>query len=91
MTLTFIESTLIDFGLAAIFAIAALLMLGEYRRLFKSDPKAALSFGALKRIVLSSGFPGYIAAILLAVSVLCFCVGVMILLLNIAPFLNLLE
>ncbi|MGC2049558.1 MAG: hypothetical protein WA635_13240 [Gallionella sp.] len=89
--MTFIKATLIDFGLAAVFAIAALLMLGEYRLLLKTDPKAALSVEALKRIILSSGFTGYFALFLLAASVLTLCVGVIILLLNIAPFLNLLN
>ena len=88
---TFINSTLIGFGLAAIFTIAALLMLGEYRLLFKTDPKAALSVAALKRIILSSGVRGNIALLLLAVAVLCFCAGMFTLLWKIAPFLILLE
>lgn len=91
MSLAFIKGVLIDLVLAAIFAFAAFLMLGEYRRLFKTDPKAALSVEVLKRIIRSSGFPGYFASFLLVVSVLFLCVGVMTLLLNIAPFLNLLE
>jgi hypothetical protein len=88
--LTF-KGALIDFGLAAIFAITALLMLGKYRILLKADPKAALTLGVLKRIILSSGVTGYFASFLLAVSVVCVSVGVITLLLNIAPLLNLLE
>ena len=91
MNFAFIKTVLIDFGLAGMFAFAALLMLGEYRRLFKDDPKAALSIEALKRVIRSSGFMGYFAAFLLAVSVLFLCVGVIILLLNIAPLLNMLN
>jgi hypothetical protein len=91
MNFMFIKSILIDFGLAAIFAFAAFLMLGGYRRLFKTDPKAALSVEVLKRIILSSGVRGYIASFLLVASVLCLFVGVFNLLLNIAPFLNLLD
>lgn len=86
-----IKGTLSYFGLAAILAFAAFLLLGEYRRLFKTDPKAALSVEVLKRIILSSGVSGYLASFLLAASVLCLSVGVFTLLLNIAPFLNMLD
>jgi len=91
MNFGFIKGVLIDFGLAGIFAFAALLMLREYRRLFRTDPKAALTVEGLKRIIRSSGAVGYFASFLLAVAVLCLCAGLITLLLNVAPFLNLLN
>lgn len=88
--LTF-KGAFIDLGMAAVFAMVALLMLGEFRVLLKSDPRAALSVGTLKRIVLTSGVTGYLGAFFLAVSILCVCAGAITLLMNIAPLLNLLE
>jgi len=91
MDFMFIKNILLDLGLAACFAFVALMLLGEYRRLFRTDPKAALSVAGLRRIIRSSGAVGYFASFLLAVSVLCLCAGLITLLLNVAPLLNLLN
>ena len=91
MNISFFEDVLLDFGLAVSFAFVALMLLGEYRRLFKADYKSALSIGMLRRSIRSSGVLGFFAALLLAASVVCLCAGLITLLLNIAPLLNLLN
>jgi hypothetical protein len=42
-----------------------LLLLGEYRRLFFENPRAAMSFEVFAQVVLKSGGPGYFACALL--------------------------
>lgn len=86
-----IEGPLIDFGLAAILAYAALSILGEYRRLFEQDKKSIMSAEILMLAITSSGGPGYFAAFLLTASALCVATGAVSLLLNISSYLGLLD
>jgi len=91
MNIGFFEDVLLDLGLAVSFAFVALMLLWEYRRLFDADSRSAFSIGMLRRSIRSSGVMGYFAVLLLAASVVCLCAGLITLLLNIAPLLNLLE
>jgi hypothetical protein len=67
-----LEGPFIDVALGSILAYSAFLMLGEYRKLFMSNPKSAISIEALMLAVTSTGGPGYVAAFLLVGATLCF-------------------
>jgi hypothetical protein len=53
-----------------------LLLLGEYRRLFFENPRAAMSFEVFAQVVLKSGGPGYFACALLVFGAFFVCDGV---------------
>jgi len=75
-------SLLVDAALA----YAAFSFLGEYRKLFMTNPKSAMSVEVLMLAVTSSGGPGYLAAFLLAGSVLCFLATAFTLQFNISSY-----
>jgi hypothetical protein len=69
------ETPVIFVGTALVLAIAALVMLSEYRRLFMQDPKAAMSAEVFMAIVTKSGGPGYLAAFMLAGAIMFLVLG----------------
>ena len=65
-----LETPIALMGAGVVLLIAALVMLGEYRRLFMQDPRAAMSAEVLVAILSRSGGPGYFAAFVLAGAIL---------------------
>lgn len=70
-----LEAPVIMVGTAVILAIVAFAMLSEYRRLFMDNPKAMMSAEVFMAIVSRSGGPGYLAAFLLAGSIMFIVLG----------------
>jgi hypothetical protein len=82
------EGPLINLALAAVLLTVAFAFLDEYRRLFMSDPKNAMSVEVLFQAVTGTGGPGYLAGFLLAgagLSVIC---AVLSLVLNLSSYLS---
>lgn len=77
-----LEGPIANFVLAAVLLVAALALLGEYRRIFMSNPRAAMSAEVLMLAIARAGGPGYLAAFLLAGAVLNVAVGLITLYLN---------
>ncbi len=65
-----LEAPIALMGAGVVLLIAALTMLGEYRRLFMQDPRAAMSAEVLMTVLSRSGGPGYFAAFVLAGAIL---------------------
>ena len=72
-------------------AYAAFSMLGEYRKTFVANPKAAMNAEVLMLAITSSGGLGYLAAFLLAGSVLCFLLAAFTLLFNLSSYFGVLH
>ena len=72
-------------------AYTAFSMLGEYRKIFMSSPKSAMSVEVLMLAITSSGGPGFLAAFLLAGSVLCFLLAAFTLLFNLSSYFGVLH
>ncbi len=85
------EGPVINLLLGAGLAYAAFSMLGEYRKTFMANPKAAMSAEVLLLAITSSGGSGYLAAFLLAGSVLCFLLAAFTLLFNLTSFFGVLH
>jgi hypothetical protein len=82
------EGPLINLALAIVLLALAFTFLDEYRRLFMSDPKNAMSFEILFQVITGTGGPGYIAAFLLAGAGLSLICAVLSLLLNLSLYLS---
>ena len=85
------EGPFVSLVVGVALAYTALSFLGEYRKLFMSDPKSIMSAEALMLAITQSGGPGYFAAFLLAGSVLCFLATLFTLLFNLSSYLGFLN
>ena len=85
------EGPFVNLLIGSTLAYAAFSMLGEYRKLFTTNPKFAMSFEVLMLAITSSGGPGYLAAFLLAGSVLCFIAAAFSLLFNVSSYFGVLN
>jgi hypothetical protein len=85
------EGPVINSLLGAVLAYAAFSMLGEYRKTFMANPKAAMNAEVLMLAITSSGGPGYLTAFLLAGSALCFLIAAFTLLFNLASYFGVLH
>jgi hypothetical protein len=86
-----IEGPLNSLVVGLVLGYAALALLGDYRKAFKADPKAAMSVDVIMLAITSSGGPGYLAAFLLAGSILCFISTVFAFLFNVSSYLGFLR
>ena len=86
-----IEGPLNSLVIGLVLGYAALVLLGDYRKAFKADPKAAMSADVIMLAITSSGGPGYLAAFLLAASILCFISTAFTLLFNVSSYLGFLH
>lgn len=75
-------------ALGGVLAAAALALLREYGRLFRSDPKSVMSVEVLMQAVTASGGPGYLAAFLLAGGALSLVCALFSLVLNVSSYLG---
>jgi hypothetical protein len=85
------EGPFVSFLVGAALAYTAFSLLGEYRKLFMANPKSAMSVEALMLAFTSLGGPGYLAAFLLAGSVLCFLAAAFTLLFNLSSYFGVLH
>ena len=81
----------VDVVLGSALAYTAFSFLGEYRKLFMSDPKTVMSVEVLMLAVTRAGGPGYFAAFLLAGSVLCFLLAFVTLAFNLSSYFGVLA
>lgn len=86
-----IEGPVINVLVGSALAYAAFSLLGEYRKRSMANPKAAMNAEVLMLAITSSGGPGYLAAFLLAGSVLCFLAAAFTLLFNFSSYFGLLN
>ncbi|NOT18886.1 MAG: hypothetical protein HOP24_01240 [Sideroxydans sp.] len=86
-----LEGPVINLLMGSVLAYAAFSLLGEYRKRFMANPKAAMSAEVLMLAITSSGGPGYLAAFLLAGSVLCFLLAAFTLLFNLSSYFGVLH
>ena len=85
------EGPFVNLLIGSALAYTAFSMLGEYRKIFMANPKSAMSIEVLMLAITSSGGLGYLAAFLLAGSVLCFLVAVFTLLFNLSSYFGVLH
>ena len=80
------EGPVINLLIGSVLVYAALSMLGEYRKTFWDNPKAAMNTEVFMLAVTSSGGPGYLAAFLLAGAALSFLAAAITLVLNLSSY-----
>lgn len=85
------EGTVLNLLLGSVLVYAALSLLGEYRKAFFDNPKAAMKTEILMLAITSTGGPGYLAGFLLAGAILCFLLAAFTLLFNLSSFFGVLN
>ncbi|WP_156822121.1 hypothetical protein [Azoarcus sp. KH32C] len=81
-----LEGPFVSFLLAGGLAFTALSLISEYKKVFRANPRAALSIEMLLNAIAGSGGPGFFAALLLVGALLCVASGLFSLAFNLSSY-----
>jgi hypothetical protein len=74
--------------LGLVLALVGILLLREYAKVFRHDPRTTMSVEVFFALITQTGAPGYLAAFLISGAVLCAASAVLMLLLNVSSYLG---
>jgi hypothetical protein len=88
--MSIIQSSLTVLVLGVALALVGLMLLREYAKLLRHDPKATMSVEVIFMLITQTGAPGYLAAFLLSAAILCGISALLMLVFNVSSYLGLL-